>query len=170
MGSCSCELARVFRVLSLAFHFATLFFPYFGGMAEHTTTTAQIKEFYDGHAKEIQQHVGVNIRHRSIMQRLRRAGLHKDHRVLEIGCGIGTLTSLLAKYVSVGTIHAVDISEGAVQIAQDRHLTAIPETVSTSTGSVSKGSPTRASRSTRISCQTMSTAAWTISARDAKWW
>ena len=120
MGSCSCELARVFRVLSLAFHFATLFFPYFGGMAEHTTTTAQIKEFYDGHAKEIQQHVGVNIRHRSIMQRLRRAGLHMDHRVLEIGCGIGTLTSLLAKYVSVGTIHAVDISEGAVQIAQER--------------------------------------------------
>jgi len=89
-------------------------------MGESTVTTSQIKEFYDGHAKEVQQHVGVNIRHRSIMLRLRRAGLRKDHRVLEIGCGIGTLTSLLAKYVSRGTVHAVDISEGAVQIAKAR--------------------------------------------------
>lgn len=99
---------------------ANVFFPYFGSMAERTATTAQIKEFYDGHAKEVQQHVGVNIRHQSIMKRLRRAGLRKDHRVLEVGCGIGTLTSLLAKYISQGTIHAVDISEGAIRFAKDR--------------------------------------------------
>jgi 2-polyprenyl-3-methyl-5-hydroxy-6-metoxy-1,4-benzoquinol methylase len=83
-------------------------------------STRQIQEFYDGHAEHVQGKVGVNIRHRSIMRRLRRAGLGRAHHVLEIGCGTGTLTSLLAKRVTSGSIHAVDISEQAVRMARKR--------------------------------------------------
>lgn len=54
------------------------------------------------------------------MRRLKRSGMRSTHKVLEIGCGIGTLTSLLAKAVSQGHVHAVDISPAAVEMARLR--------------------------------------------------
>jgi len=80
----------------------------------------QIGQFYDTHAIQVQGKVGINIRHRSIMRRLCRAGLRVDYHVFEVGCGIGTLTELMAKHVQKGTILAVDISEEAIKMAQQR--------------------------------------------------
>lgn len=87
-------------------------------MASDQPDRASIARYYDGHAAEIQQRVGVNLRHRSILRRLVRAGLKSDHRVLEIGCGIGTLTGLIARRASRGSVLAIDISDKAVEMAR----------------------------------------------------
>jgi len=65
-----------------------------------------------------QKNVGVNLRHLEIMHQLKKAGLKQDHKVLEIGCGIGTLTSLLAEHVSHGTVLAADISPGSIEVGK----------------------------------------------------
>jgi cyclopropane fatty-acyl-phospholipid synthase-like methyltransferase len=77
----------------------------------------KIAEYYDSYATQ-QVKIGVNIRHRTIIKNLLKAGLKKDMRVLEIGCGIGTLTGLLAKVCK--SLHAVDISAESIAIAKQR--------------------------------------------------
>ncbi|MEM7035784.1 MAG: class I SAM-dependent methyltransferase, partial [Bacteroidota bacterium] len=42
----------------------------------------------------------------------------KNHNVLEIGSGIGTLTTLLAKYVKRGKVHGTDISAKSIEMAR----------------------------------------------------
>ncbi len=66
--------------------------------------------------------MGINARNKSIQNWLERFGLQKDHRVLEIGCGIGTQTQLLAEYLnSDNQITALDISPKSIDIAKDRY-------------------------------------------------
>jgi trans-aconitate methyltransferase len=83
-----------------------------------TPDAGEESDYYYGHAAQVQSRVGVNERHRSILRRLKRSGLRSTHQVLEIGCGIGTLTSLLVKSVPEGHVHAVDISPAAVDMAR----------------------------------------------------
>lgn len=78
-----------------------------------------IAGFYDVFSGQ-QIKTGVNIRHRTIFFQLKKSGLKKHHKVLEIGCGIGTLTSLLGKYLVKGSVHAVDISPESINIARQR--------------------------------------------------
>ncbi|MBL7946084.1 MAG: methyltransferase domain-containing protein [Flavobacteriales bacterium] len=75
-----------------------------------------ISDWYDGFSAH-QVKLGINIRHRTILRNARNAGLRDGSRVLEIGCGIGTVTSLLAKAVPNGRILAVDISPKSIEIA-----------------------------------------------------
>lgn len=75
----------------------------------------EIAEFYDEYSNQ-QSRIGVNIRHRMIMKRLKSCGMTNQSSVLEIGCGIGTLTSLLVK--KAGTLLAVDISPSSIEIAR----------------------------------------------------
>lgn len=75
--------------------------------------------YYDNFSKN-QLETGINIRHYSILTKLKHAGLKKNHSVLEIGCGIGTLSGLVGHYVSQGKLHALDISPESIQIAQKR--------------------------------------------------
>lgn len=75
----------------------------------------QIADFYDQYSDQ-QKKIWVNIRHRSIMQRLQKNGLSGASNVLEIGCGVGTLTSLLVK--KAGQVLAVDISPASIEMAQ----------------------------------------------------
>lgn len=82
-------------------------------------TKEDIGSWYDGFAGK-QLRTSVNLRHYRIMEFLVHAGLKKNYKVLEIGCGIGTLTGLLAKYLKRGRILAVDISRDSVKIAQER--------------------------------------------------
>lgn len=76
-----------------------------------------VKKFYNDYVPH-QKSVGVNIRHLTIIKKLKRAGLKDDSSVLEIGCGIGTLTSLLAKAVTKGKIVATDISDESIEHAK----------------------------------------------------
>jgi trans-aconitate methyltransferase len=82
-------------------------------------TSEQIGKWYDGFAGR-QLKTSVNLRHYKIMEFLISAGLSRKDRVLEIGCGIGTLTGLLVRYLGKGEIVAVDISPESVEIARKR--------------------------------------------------
>lgn len=82
-----------------------------------STTKEQVESYYDDYVSQ-QNKTGVNARHRSIMKEAKRWGLQPNHRVLEVGCGIGTLTSLLAKYVSNGSVTACDISPKSIAFGQ----------------------------------------------------
>ncbi|MHC1731564.1 MAG: trans-aconitate 2-methyltransferase [Bacteroidales bacterium] len=82
-------------------------------------TREEIGNWYDGFAGQ-QEKTSVNLRHYKIMGFLTGAGLTRRNRVLEIGCGIGTLTGLLAKYLRQGEVLAVDISPRSVEIARKR--------------------------------------------------
>lgn len=79
----------------------------------------EIGKWYDGFAGR-QEKTSVNLRHYRIMGFLTDSGLTSHSRVLEIGCGIGTLTGLLARYLRKGEIVAVDISPRSVEIAKKR--------------------------------------------------
>lgn len=74
-----------------------------------------ISDFYDEYSSQ-QKKIGVNIRHRTIIKKLVKAGLDNSSNVLEIGCGIGTLTSLLVK--KCGQLLAVDISPSSIELAK----------------------------------------------------
>lgn len=77
----------------------------------------EISGFYDKYATQ-QTETGVNIRHRTIMKRLKGLGMGNQSSVLEIGCGIGTLTGLLA--AKAGKVLAVDISPESIARAKQR--------------------------------------------------
>ena len=81
--------------------------------------SSNVSEFYDQYSKQ-QQNTGVHIRHYTILHRLKKAGLQPNHRVLEVGCGIGTLTGLLGSYLKDGTLTAADISPESIEIAKKR--------------------------------------------------
>jgi 2-polyprenyl-3-methyl-5-hydroxy-6-metoxy-1,4-benzoquinol methylase len=82
--------------------------------------SADARAFYDEYIGR-QTEVGINARHRSIMRWLRRFGLRPDDRVLEIGCGVGTLTQLLAEALGPkGSVVAVDFSSRSIEAARER--------------------------------------------------
>ncbi|HXC79983.1 MAG TPA: class I SAM-dependent methyltransferase [Candidatus Acidoferrum sp.] len=65
--------------------------------------------------------VGINDRHHAIVGWLRHFGLRPGHTVLEIGCGVGTVTRLLADAVGPsGSIMATDLSPKSIEAAKDR--------------------------------------------------
>jgi len=91
-----------------------------GQEADRSETPASgtsVSDWYDGFA-DVQIAHGINIRHRKIMRAAKAAGYRDGMRVLEIGCGIGSVTSLLAKHNHTGSILALDISPRSVQIAK----------------------------------------------------
>jgi trans-aconitate 2-methyltransferase len=79
-----------------------------------------VSEFYDAYSAQ-QIKTGVHIRHYSILSKLKKAGLKPDSIVLEVGCGVGTLTGLLAKYLSSGKITATDISSESIEAAKKEY-------------------------------------------------
>jgi len=78
----------------------------------------KVVSFYDQFADK-QEKTGINSRHLSILDKLVSAGLSTHHRVLEIGCGIGTVSHLIAKKVVKGSVLAVDISPESIQKAKE---------------------------------------------------
>ncbi|MBK6267010.1 class I SAM-dependent methyltransferase [Marivirga sp. S37H4] len=81
---------------------------------------SEVSKFYDEFSKEQFQR-GINNRHLSIQYHLEKFGLQPNFKVLEIGCGIGTVSELLARFLSSeGSLHAVDISEQSIELARQR--------------------------------------------------
>uniref|UniRef100_UPI0040487F86 class I SAM-dependent methyltransferase n=1 Tax=Algoriphagus sp. TaxID=1872435 RepID=UPI0040487F86 len=77
----------------------------------------KVVRFYDQFAEK-QEKTGINSRHLSILDKAKQAGLASNHRVLEVGCGIGTVSHLLATQVPQGKVLAVDISPESVEKAR----------------------------------------------------
>lgn len=78
-----------------------------------------IKEFYNEFSKK-QIVTGVNLRHYYLFRQIVCCGLKKNHSLLEIGCGIATLTGLIANYLKRGKILATDISPENIELAKAR--------------------------------------------------
>jgi trans-aconitate 2-methyltransferase len=79
---------------------------------------SQVVEFYDAFSKR-QKAAGINNRHVSIQFHLQQAGLKEDDKILEVGCGIGTVSHLILKSLSKkGFLHAVDISPRSIEVAR----------------------------------------------------
>ena len=76
-----------------------------------------VAEFYDQRV-ERQLQVAFNERHLSLRRKLRSQGLGADAKVLEVGCGIGVMTALMAEVVRRGTIVAFDLSPGSIEVAR----------------------------------------------------
>lgn len=78
---------------------------------------SEVKQYYNDYSSR-QKNVGVNERHKSILKRLIDAGLTRSCHVLEIGCGIGTLSGLILKHLSAkGSLTAYDISDKSIDMA-----------------------------------------------------
>lgn len=79
----------------------------------------KVIEYYNEYVDQ-QQDVGINERIYEMYNRLNKLGLKSDSTILELGCGIGTLTFLLSKKITAGQIEAVDISTQSVEFAKKR--------------------------------------------------
>jgi trans-aconitate 2-methyltransferase len=73
-------------------------------------------EFYDNFIS-YQIKSGINDRIYGLYKRVCRLGIFDNERILEIGCGIGSLTYLLSHKVKKGKIEAVDISPKSIEFA-----------------------------------------------------
>src|SRR6185436_13791496 len=78
-----------------------------------------VATFYDEFVDR-QTKVGVNRRHQAILGWLKRFGLQPDSRALEIGCGVGPLTQLLAEALPQGSVVGTDLSPKSVDAARER--------------------------------------------------
>ncbi len=88
-------------------------------MGEKNDLNKNVSDFYDKFSGS-QVKTGINLRHYYLFNRLKKVGLKRHSTVLEIGCGIGTLTSLIAKYINKGQMLATDISPENIAIARSR--------------------------------------------------
>jgi ubiquinone/menaquinone biosynthesis C-methylase UbiE len=77
-------------------------------------TVSEVTEFYDEYVVE-QANTGINDRIYGVYERLIGLGLNAHSSVLELGCGIGMMTSLLKRTVNQGKIHAIDISAASIE-------------------------------------------------------
>ncbi|WP_194777372.1 class I SAM-dependent methyltransferase [Pararhodonellum marinum] len=77
----------------------------------------KIVSYYDQFSDK-QEKTMVNSRHLHILDKLVQAGLNSHHRVLEVGCGIGTVSQLIAKKVKNGQVLALDISPRSIEKAK----------------------------------------------------
>jgi trans-aconitate 2-methyltransferase len=85
-------------------------------MENNQPTYKDVSNYYNEEwaSLENKKLTGINSRHRNIMKFLKKYGLKKDSQVLEIGCGIGTLSSFISSKLKNGSITGVDISDETI--------------------------------------------------------
>jgi trans-aconitate 2-methyltransferase len=83
----------------------------------------QVAGYYDELWAELdkQNKAGINSRHRYILNELLNAGLKRNSTVLEVGCGVGSLTSFIANKISSGMILGADISPASIEYAKKKY-------------------------------------------------
>ncbi len=88
---------------------------------------SEVSQYYDKLWAQLDQQKlsGINSRHRFFLKYLKAAGLKRNSRVLEIGCGNGTLTAFVARHIPSGKITGVDISPETIEMAKHRYLKSI---------------------------------------------
>ncbi|MDX2174533.1 MAG: class I SAM-dependent methyltransferase [Bacteroidota bacterium] len=80
----------------------------------------EVEEFYNTYTEK-QKKIGVNIRHRTILKNLKAIGLQSNSNVIEVGCGIGTVSGLILKQIPNGKFVGVDISNDSIELAKRIH-------------------------------------------------
>lgn len=84
---------------------------------EKLADNEEVAKYYDNF-KQHQKKLGINIRHRTIFKNLKKAGLSPNSKVLEIGCGIGTVSHLILGHITQGSFTGVDISPESIEHAK----------------------------------------------------
>ncbi|MBM3163817.1 MAG: methyltransferase domain-containing protein [Bacteroidetes bacterium] len=84
--------------------------------------TERVSAFYDSYVRE-QAATGINDRIYGVYERLIGLGLNAHSSVLELGCGIGMMTSLLKRTINQGQIHAIDLSEASIAYGKEHIAT-----------------------------------------------
>lgn len=80
----------------------------------------EVEDFYNTYTEK-QKKIGVNIRHRTILKNLKAIGLQSNSNVIEVGCGIGTVSGLILKHIPNGKFVGVDISNDSIEMAKRIH-------------------------------------------------
>lgn len=80
-------------------------------------TQKEISDFYDKYTEQ-QQKMWHNERHYFLLEQLKKSGLKTNSVILEIGCGIGTMTNLIAPFIKKGKIVSTDISPKSIELAK----------------------------------------------------
>lgn len=78
-----------------------------------------VSDFYDDYSV-YQKNRGYNERHFFMLDKMLELGVKPTSNILELGCGIGTITSLVYKVVKKGKIIGVDISPKSIEHAKKR--------------------------------------------------
>jgi len=79
--------------------------------------TREITGYYDAYiVRQIQ--TAYNERQLNLIEEMKSLGLRSNSNVLEIGCGVGIITSLLAELITSGRIVSLDISPASIRVAQ----------------------------------------------------
>ncbi len=76
------------------------------------------RQFYDNYVTR-QAKIGINRRHKSILMLCKKYGLKTSDKVLEIGCGIGTVSRLIGDYLEEGKLVALDTSTQSIAYAKE---------------------------------------------------
>jgi 2-polyprenyl-3-methyl-5-hydroxy-6-metoxy-1,4-benzoquinol methylase len=76
-----------------------------------------VKDFYDTFTDN-QKKIGVSVRHRLIFKKLKEIGLLSNSNVLEIGCGIGTVSTLIIPFINAGKFVGCDISPKSFELTK----------------------------------------------------
>ncbi|MCE3225856.1 MAG: Methyltransferase type 12 [Bacteroidetes bacterium] len=79
----------------------------------------KVIDFYNEYVDQ-QQDVGINERIYEMFCRMKKHGMNSGSKILELGCGIGTLTYMICKVVKSGQIESVDISSSSIEFAKKR--------------------------------------------------
>jgi trans-aconitate 2-methyltransferase len=83
----------------------------------------QVSAYYDQLWNEYEQTKlsKPNSRHRTIFKNLKRAGLQPNSSVLEIGCGVGSLSGLIIGYLTDGFFAGADISSQTIGFLKNKY-------------------------------------------------
>lgn len=77
----------------------------------------EVKGYYDDYINH-QEKIGISTRQRIIAKNVKKIGVKKNFNILEIGCGIGTVSKLLIKMIPEGNFVGCDISPKSIAYAQ----------------------------------------------------
>lgn len=79
----------------------------------------EVVSYYDNYVPHNWK-IAYNERHLLMIEKLKACGLREESRVLELGAGIGVITSLILKEVKKGTVVSTDLSPKRIGFAQNR--------------------------------------------------
>lgn len=79
-----------------------------------------VSRYYDDFSA-FQKKIAYNERHYLMLDKLIGLGLSSRSNVLELGCGIGVISTLMLRVVKEGSLTAVDISPRSIEIARTRN-------------------------------------------------
>ena len=80
----------------------------------------EVADFYDDFS-EFQESIAYNERHFLMLDKLLELGMDRSSKVLELGCGIGIISSLILRVLREGELCAADISPKSIKIAQENN-------------------------------------------------